>query len=934
MRHAGALRTKPQVLTSLMPMKPTVPKGTIKLGKHWIEDANLVHPPTLLKDGNTTVIRPLPLSAPLRKRSPSMKQSFRSSPIEVRAPESKTYVQESRRLSDARLFMPVTSPPPSRVLFASRIVPRFPTQSGMISSSENTSILIESSQPSTQLTEITPRRTRLEILSSPRDHQSQRSMSLPLASGLAPSDDTSKESCSVIRTEETSLPHTRITSSDNSELLETRVPLESSTTIGRSDLILAEETSSCSLTTRSGTISSLPTLLQREQDLKDLLRRQRDLRNEPATTIDQTTSASVSTKADATVEIADTDTPVFADRKNTSIPLATNSPEFLLRNVNDRPRRFRGFLWNQHDTSFLTPSATTSETLRPLPHPPQGSDLAWRTIHENPDLFQITTPIDVNRLEFLLINHPNRPLVSSVLDGFRNGFWPFAEEDENFPDTWDAGNPPLDSRAKEFVSQYALEEELLGRYSRPFGPDLLPGLYSMPIHAVPKANTDKLRLVNNHSASDFSLNNMIPKEDVGMRQDNVQDLCHNLLLFRRTSLEPVWLYKSDVSNAYRLLPMHPLWQIKQIVTINGMRRVDRCCCFGSRGSPDLWCTFMSLVVWIAIHERHIDGSLAYMDDNFGVDTSHTLTLYRPYQCLLPTKQTNLLLLWDELRIPHRQEKQIYGEKITIIGFWVDSVNMLISLPVESTDLLVTSIRSFVHDAPSRRRSLREWQRILGWVNWGLNVQPLLKPALQSCYEKISGRSIAAARIFLNKRTIHDLLWIADMFARHEGVYLLKAITWSPDCADLTIYCDACLSGLGFWSPHEHGTAFACDRPDAPSDVEDNIFWYEALTVLAALEWAVSLSPQPFRVAIFTDNLTTVQMFDSFRAKIPYVDILLAAVEILIDHQVDLRVWHIPGERNIIADALSRQLFSIVAQYIPHLKVNTFQPPRVTSGLRA
>lgn len=606
--------------------------------------------------------------------------------------------------------------------------------------------------------------------------------------------------------------------------------------------------------------------------------------------------------------------------------------EYFPQNANDRPHRFRGFLWDRYGTSVITPSATTSETLRPLPSPPQGSELAWRTIRENADLFRITTPVNVERLEFLLRNHPNRPLVQSVLDGFRFGFWPFAEDNDDLPDTWDAGNPPLDDRAKEFVSQYASEEEMLGRYSRPFGAHLLPGMYSMPIHAVPKNNSEKLRLINNHSASEFSLNDMISKADVGMRQDNIQDLCHNLLLFRRTSLAPVWLFKSDISNAYRLLPMHPLWQIKQVVTIDGQRRVDRCCCFGSRGSPDLWCTFMSLVVWIAIHERHIDGLLAYMDDNFGVDTSHSLTLYQPYDVLLPVQQVKLLQLWDELNIPHRREKQLYGEQLTIIGLWVDSINMLISLPIESTDLLVTAIRDFVHAAPARRRSLREWQRMLGWINWGLNIQPLLKPALQSSYEKITGRTIPSGRIFLNKRTTSNLLWVAEMFARHEGVYLLKALVWTPECADITIFCDACLSGLGFWSPHGQGVAFASDRPDsAPSGVEDNIFWYEALTVLSALEWAVSLSPQPFRIAIFTDNLNTVQMFDSFRAKAPYVDILLAAVEILIHQDVDLRVWHIPGERNVIADALSRQLFSTVAQYASHLKVNTFQPPRVTSG---
>ncbi|KAI0085718.1 hypothetical protein BDY19DRAFT_860302, partial [Irpex rosettiformis] len=160
----------------------------------------------------------------------------------------------------------------------------------------------------------------------------------------------------------------------------------------------------------------------------------------------------------------------------------------------------------------------------PLSSPPSGSDLAWKTIHENPGLFRITTSINVDRFEHLLSAHPNRLLVRSVLDGFRNGFWLFAEEHESFPIIWDVANPPLDARAKEFVSQYVLNEKAAGRYSPPFSSNLLPGMYAMPIHAVPKPNSDKLCLVNNHSASTFSLNNMISKDDVGMRQDNIQDL--------------------------------------------------------------------------------------------------------------------------------------------------------------------------------------------------------------------------------------------------------------------------------------------------------------------------------------------------------------------------------------------------------------------------
>lgn len=581
----------------------------------------------------------------------------------------------------------------------------------------------------------------------------------------------------------------------------------------------------------------------------------------------------------------------------------------------------------------ITPSATLSETLRPLPYAPAGSTAAWKTIRDFPDLFHIITPIDVDTLELLLRQHPNRPLVNSVLHGLRYGFWPFAEESDDVPDIWDAGNPHLDEQALAFVCQYADEEERAGRYSAPFGESLLPGMYSMPIHVVPKPNSDKLRLINDHSASAHSLNGMIPRDAVGMRQDNVQDLGANLLDFRRRSpLAPVWLYKSDVSNAYRLLPMHPLWQLRQVVTIQGQRRVDRCCCFGSRGSPDLWCTFMSLVLWIAIHERGIDGSLAYMDDNFGFDIQRQLVHYPPFDKFMPSKQVRLLCLWDELRIPHREEKQLFGEQLTIIGFWVNTVDMVISLPTEANSLLVAAIRAFVSGADRRRQKLRDWQRVLGWINWGLNICPLLRPALQSSYDKIAGRQFPQAPIYLNKKASHDLLWIADMFERNDGVHLLTSTVWRPEDADIIIYCDACLSGLGFWSPLPPGYAFAANRPPAPRQVEDNIFWYEAITVLAALEWAVSLSTRPHRIAIFTDNLNTVQMFDSFRSHEPYTDILLSAVETLVAHNVDLRVWHIPGEQNTIADALSRQLFSVVHQYAPSLRISPFIPPRCTSGL--
>ncbi|TFY77496.1 hypothetical protein EWM64_g6517 [Hericium alpestre] len=226
-------------------------------------------------------------------------------------------------------------------------------------------------------------------------------------------------------------------------------------------------------------------------------------------------------------------------------------------------------------------------------------------------------------------------------------------------------------------------------------------MYCVPVHAVPKPNSDKFRMVVDHSAGEFSLNSMIDKDKVHVDLNNVQHLAHNLLRCRRlTGKTPRWLFKSDVSMAYRRLPMHPLWQVKQVITVDGVRRIDRCNNFGGRASGKLWCAFMSLVLWIAINEKGIDGLLAYIDDCFSDDPSEHLVFYEPYEDFLPPKQVALLLLWDEIHLPHDRPKQMFGSTCTIIGLDVDLRHMCITLSDERRTALACGVRDFVLAAPS------------------------------------------------------------------------------------------------------------------------------------------------------------------------------------------------------------------------------------------
>jgi hypothetical protein len=67
------------------------------------------------------------------------------------------------------------------------------------------------------------------------------------------------------------------------------------------------------------------------------------------------------------------------------------------------------------------------------------------------------------------------------------------------------------------------------------------------------------------------------------------------------------------------------------------------------------------------------------------------------------------------------------------------------------------------------------------------------------------------------------------------------------------------------------------------------------------------------------------MFSSLRALPEYNCILKAAVDILLRSRLNLRVLHIAGEKNDVADALSRGKFIRALQLQPGLSIRTFEP---------
>lgn len=171
-------------------------------------------------------------------------------------------------------------------------------------------------------------------------------------------------------------------------------------------------------------------------------------------------------------------------------------------------------------------------------------------------------------------------------------------------------------------------------------------------------------------------------------------------------------------------------------------------------------------------------------------------------------------------------------------------------------------------------------------------------------------------------------YLGHHIAQSTGVHLLENLHWDPSLANITIYCDACLSGMGFYVPHLH-LGFCASTVD--SGDEEFIFFHEALCVLSALAWVDQTYREPQRLILYTDNSNSVDIFNTLSASPRLNPILISACNISLSSFHDFKVLFIPGYQNTIADALSR--FEIdKAHYIDRqLQIHLFQPPRVTLG---
>lgn len=640
------------------------------------------------------------------------------------------------------------------------------------------------------------------------------------------------------------------------------------------------------------------------------------------------------------------------------------APSHLLSGLSIAPRLLRSFHWPSPSPSSPPPSPLLDSTLvaPPLPRPPESvvSDPVVRaSLAATPHLFRIDTPINVDRLEYALRDHPNPLWAASIIVGLREGFWPAH-----------SGAAPAPPKKLSLSRCYPSAHEDRDVQVKNARDQVAEGLISPPLAHPPAGGVispqfvvrregSKPRVVDDHRASGLNAG-------VGYAPavyDRVSDLVSLLrqVGLLKSPLPGAMLYKTDVSNAFKALPMAPEWQLRQIVAVSypgangGKRRrvkyhVQHRAAFGSAASPYLWTSFMGAVHWvIASTVPSIPRPLSYMDDSYGLDRSLSLTPHgRAKQLrLVPTALAELLAVWDGLGIPWRWEKVDFGRAIVITGFLISLDEATITLPQPAIDKFAAEVDAFLAE-PSREHPLRRWRQLAGWANWALTIRPFARPLLAPLFDKLvyptgtARKDQPHVRVFINVPVRRALRAFVRELATGAPLDLrdLTLTRWQRADADVLVHTDACLqvdgrraaSGLGFvveFVKTGEKRYFACRVP-----LLAKIRYAEALAIASAVEWIVAQTGDLKRVLIRSDAATCVYAFNSGRAKnspsCPMQLLLLFAFRLLRRRKVDFRVHHIRGAQNRTADDLSRLPLPVLRRrYGASLSI--FSPPPALVG---
>jgi hypothetical protein len=482
----------------------------------------------------------------------------------------------------------------------------------------------------------------------------------------------------------------------------------------------------------------------------------------------------------------------------------------------------------------------------------------------------------------------------------------------------------LTPQIRDKVSAVIAADCVAGKKAGPFSELPFPNMFVSPIGAVPKQDSDKIRVIHNlsHPFDGDSVNAGIPSVD-----EKCARLADATAAIVRTG-RGCFLIKLDVEAAYKQVPVCPEdWHLLGFWWLDAYF-YERVLPFGLRSSCRIW----ELFAW-ALHyffEKYLGVPIVihYVDDFLLVFEFEAAA-----RALLPL----VLQLCRDLGVPMAEDKTEGPiSHLVFLGIHLDTEAMRASLPERKMLKLLQLANEWVKEV-KKKRTIHELQSLAGKLTFacqvvrsgcfftrrliariGIMTRQLasltyseIELASKPWSEILKAASRSQRSWLVTEEMRNELRWWIDHLRSRNGINLLADQEWISDSSVVEVETDACRDGqggvcreqwfAGAWSPEQMAVAeHGCEKGG---------FSIAFLELHAIVQAAAIWGPQwrGSRVLFRSDSGTSVHDiqsgYGSGDARMSHL--LRHLARLGIEHDFEFRALHIPGLTNIHADVLSR-----------------------------
>ena len=445
------------------------------------------------------------------------------------------------------------------------------------------------------------------------------------------------------------------------------------------------------------------------------------------------------------------------------------------------------------------------------------------------------SPLRVDRLAPYLARHPDPRFAQYVAHGLAYGFHIGFSRTSSLKSA--SRNHPSSNDRPMVITNQIHEELCLGRLSGPIAQPLAKYAQVSPIGLVPKPHSEKYRLiVDLSSPRGRSVNDGISPLNCSLQYASVDDAVAIITQLGRGTR----LVKLDMSNAYRVVPIHPDDQPLLGIQWQGNTFLDRALPFGLRSSPKIFNALADFLAWI-LYCEDVPLVIHYLDD--------FLVFIPPETNLVTRSKVEAIFSYVGAPLAHHKSEGP-ASSLTFLGIGIDTVHFQLSLPAEKLQRLQTLLRQWL---PRRACTRKELDSLIGHLSHAATVIRPGRIFLRSLFSLMSRGSNPSHFVRLNVEVRADIAWWQCLLQHWNGRSFFP-----PLAPTSVVYSDASGSfGCGAFSPKQN-TWFQLEWPETWSTI--GIAAKEMLPiVIAAAIWGPSWSGE--HIHFCSDNeavVTTIQ----------------------------------------------------------------------------